>query len=84
MNTFSCSKSSFTLPMPEVALIARLKEQLGVRSNTALIRLALDALRTKVDRDALRSEFQRASRLVRKSNAADYAELDALADEGLE
>jgi hypothetical protein len=76
-------KSSFTLPGPELKLVARLKTRLPAKSNTEVIRLALSELGKQLDRKALRDSFAQASKWVCAANAEDMKELDALAFEGL-
>lgn len=76
-------KSSFTLPASEVLRVSRLKNRLGLRSNTAVVRRALSELETSVDRSLLRKQFRESSQLVRKANQSDMDELDLLAGEGL-
>ncbi len=76
-------KSSFTLPPQEVALVTRLKKQLELKSNVAVIRRALQELESKVARHRLRASFHEASLKVRESNAADMEALDQLSGEGI-
>lgn len=77
-------KSSFSLPGDEVPRLRRLKKNLKLKSNTAVIRLALQELENKFDRATLRQQFAQASELVKQSNHQDMKELDSLAGEGLE
>ena len=84
MTSHALKKSSFTLPTSELPLVQRLKKQLHLESNTAVIRHALKFLESQMERKALRAQFKQASALVKTANADDYAEWDILADEGLE
>ncbi len=84
MKSVILQKSSFTLPPQEVVRVTRLKEQLNLPSNTALIRLALKTLEERVERSLLREKFKAASRLVSRINAEELESLDALSDEGLD
>jgi hypothetical protein len=83
MKNTHLEKSSFTLPKPEVLLVKRLKKELGLSSNTAVVRRALLDLQKKVEREHLRQQFQSASDLVRRVNREDMKALDLLSDEGL-
>ena len=74
-------KSSFSLPAPEIQLVLELKSKLGLRSNTAVIREALKALKHKIDRESLQHQFESASQIVRQANAEEYKTLDKLNDE---
>ena len=76
-------KSSFTLPLSEARVVLNLKRKLKCRSNTEVIRLALQELQHKLDRDQLRESFKAASHLVRIANKEDLQELDFLAGEGI-
>lgn len=83
MKTAAQKKSSFTLPVPELKLVTRLKTRLHAKSNTEVIRTALYELNKNLDRKALRESFAQASQWVCAANADDVKELDALAAEGL-
>ena len=76
-------KSSITLPAEEIPLVKQLKKILNLKSNTAVIRMALRELKNKVDRRALREQFRTASNIVRDVNKKDLEELDHLSDEGI-
>lgn len=76
-------KSSFTLPMEQVSQVIRLKKSLHLKSNTEVVRQALRELESKVDREALRRQFQEASQVVRETNREEMSSLDQLADEGI-
>lgn len=84
MTSHTLKKSSFSLSKEEIPLVIRLKKKLRLKSNTEVVRRALQLLESHVERTALRTRFQEASSLVRKANAEDYEELDLLAEEGLE
>ncbi len=71
------------MPLKEIPRIKRLKKQFHLKSNTEVVRLALQELDTKVSRVLLREQFKKASHLVSQANKADLAELDLLSDEGL-
>jgi hypothetical protein len=83
MTQHALKKSSFTLPSKEVPLVKQLKKRLNLSSNTEVIRLALYELRSKLDRSAIRKQFQRASEIVKDTNKKDMEYLDALASEGI-
>lgn len=76
-------KSSFTLPISEIPLVASLKKKFRLKSNTDVIRMALHELDTRINRETLRKKFAEASQLVRQANQKEMTELDELADEGL-
>lgn len=76
-------KSSFTLPAEELSLVYKLKKQLRLKSNTGVIRRALQELEKNVDRQSLREQFTAASRLVCAGNSQEMATLDQLSDENL-
>jgi hypothetical protein len=65
-----------------MALVTRLKKQLELKSNVAVIRRALQELESKVARHRLQTAFREASLKVREFNAADMEELDQLSGEG--
>ena len=75
--------SSITLPAAEVALIDRLKPRVGAKTNVAVVRRALRLLESTTDRDELRRAYREASNATREASAADLADLDHLAAEGL-
>ncbi len=75
--------SSITLPAAEVALIERLKRDVGVKTNVAVVRRALRLLESTMDRDELRRAYREASDATREGLEADLADLDHLAAEGL-
>lgn len=84
MKQATLKKSSFTLPSSEVLLVDRLKKSLHLKSNTQVVRQALHELRSKVERQELRRQFEEASQMVQKANREEMRELDRLSDEGLE
>ena len=75
------ARSIITPPATEAALIERLKPRVGARTNVAVVRRAL--LESTTDRDELRRAYREASNATREASAADLAELDHLAAEGL-
>jgi len=77
------AKSSITLPPHELALVEGLKKRLRAKSKVEVVRRGLLLLRDSVDREALRAKYAEASRKVRRSNAKEASELDALSGEGL-
>lgn len=83
MKSNALKKSSFTLPSSQVSLVLRLKKTLHLKSNTEVVRRALQELQKKVERQSLREQFLEASKTVREANREDLQELDQLADEGL-
>jgi len=83
MKSNALKKSSFTLPSSQVSLVLRLKKTLHLKSNTEVVRRALQELQNKVERQSLRAQFLEASKAVREANREDLQELDQLADEGL-
>ena len=83
MKSNTLKKSSFTLPSSQVSLVTKLKKTLHLKSNTEVVRRALQELQNKVERQALRQQFVEASRVVREANRQDMAELDQLAGEGI-
>jgi len=72
-----------TLPAAEIALIERLKPRVGAKTNIAVVRRALRLLESTTDRDELRRAYRDASNATREALAADLADLDHLAAEGL-
>lgn len=83
MKSNTLKKSSFTLPSSQVSLVTRLKKTLRLKSNTEVVRRALQELQNKVERQALRQQFLEASRLVSEANRQDMEDLDRLAGEGI-
>ena len=80
----SNAKSSVTLPPEEFELVTKLKRRLRAKSNVEVVRRGLRLLQETTDRDELREAYRRASAAVRRKNAGDMAELDALSDEGID
>jgi hypothetical protein len=78
------TKSSITLPIEEVRLVKRLKARLKLRTNVDVVRAGLKMLDEATARESLRAEFRRASLATREGLAAELAELDHLAGEGLD
>jgi hypothetical protein len=77
-------KSSITLPPNELLLVNELMKTLKAKSKVEVIRRGLLLLKDSLDRHALREAYQRASTLTREVNKTELAELDSLADEGLD
>ena len=77
------ARSSITLPAEEVALSERLKRDVGVKTNVAVVRRALRLLESTMDRDELRRAYREASDATREGLEADLADLDHLAADGL-
>ncbi len=77
-------KSSITLPAAEFATVLRLRKQTGAASNVEVVRVALRLLDREIERETLRRAYADASHRVRECNREDMAELDALADEGID
>ena len=77
------AKSSFSLPATEIPLILKLRKKLHLRSNTEVVRKALEALEENTNRMWLKKQFAEASLLVSKANKQDLEELDHLAGENL-
>jgi len=80
----SNTKSSITLPAPELALVEGLRKRLRAKSKVDVVRRGLHLLRDSVDRDLLRAQYREASRRVRDSTREELADLDVLSDEGLD
>lgn len=68
------------MPAADLPLVKDIKKTLNLRSNTAVIRVALQELKKKLDRKSLKNQFQLASTLVSQANKKDMQELDALED----
>jgi hypothetical protein len=80
----SNTKSSITLPAPELALVEGLRKKLRAKSKVDVVRRGLYLLRDSVDRESLRARYRDASRRVRASTREELVELDSLAYEGLD
>ena len=78
------TKSSITLPAPELALVEGLRKKLGAKSKVDVVRRGLYLLRDSVEREALRARYRDASRRVRASTREELGELDGLVNEGLD
>ena len=77
------ARSSITLPGAEAALVEHLEPRVGAKTNVAVVRRAPRLLGSTTDRDELRWAYREASNATREASAADLAELDHLAAEGL-
>lgn len=75
------AKSSFTLPPAEVSRVTRLKKRFKYKSNTAVIRHALEELERKTEREQIRRQFEAASRLVRETSQEVAGEFDSLEED---
>ncbi len=78
------TKSSITLPPNELKLVVFLQAKLKVKTKVEVVRRGLRLLREATDRESLRDAYRRASKATRASLPAEIAELDSLADEGLD
>ena len=79
----SKTKSSITLSPAELALVLDLQAKLKA-SKVEVVRRGLRLLQEVTDRESLPEAYRRASAATRSSLAADLAELDHLAAEGLD
>ncbi len=77
------TKSSITLPAPELALVKELMKTLNAKTKVEVIRRGLALLKESTDRKSLRDSFKTASEATRKNLRAELKELDLLNDEGL-
>ena len=80
----SNAKSSITLPPEEVRLVHSLKSRLKLKSNVEVVRRGLRLLQETTERRMLKEAYRAASRATRQSTAQEIADLDHLADEGLD
>ena len=64
-------------------MVEGLKKRLKAKSMVEVVRRGLLLLRDSVERDAIRAQYEEASRAVRKSKVAELEELDELSEEGL-
>jgi hypothetical protein len=80
----SNTKSSITLPAPELELVEGLRRKLRAKSKVEVVRRGLYLLRDSVERESLRARYREASRRVRDSTRKELAELDGLSSEGLD
>ncbi len=78
------TKSSITLPPNELKLVLFLQTKLKAKTKVEVVRRGLRLLLDATDRESLREAYRRASKATRASTSAEIAELDALADEGLD
>lgn len=76
-------KSSITLPAEELKLVVALQARLKAKSKVEVVRRGLRLLCEATDRQSLRDAYRLASKVTRPSLAAELAELDSLASEGL-
>ena len=80
----SNTKSSITLPAEEFRLVRVLRARLRLPSNVEVVRRGLRLLAETTDRRELREAYRRASRASRAALEREIADLDPLADEGLD
>jgi Arc/MetJ-type ribon-helix-helix transcriptional regulator len=78
------TKSSITLPAPELELVNELKKSLKAKSKVEVIRRGLTLLKETTDRKSLRASFKQASDATRRTLPAELNELDTLVDEGMD
>lgn len=79
----SNTKSSVTLPLEEIRLIRQLKSRLKLKTNVEVVRAGLSLLKETTDRELIREEFRKASRVTQESLRHELDELDHLSSEGL-
>jgi hypothetical protein len=79
----SNTKSSITLPAPELKLVEDLMKRLPAKTKVEVIRRGLHLLKESTDRKRLRAAYQQASQATRSNLTEELAELDHLIDEGL-
>ena len=78
------TKSSITLPAPELELVHDLMKALKAKTKVEVIRRGLALLKEATDRKSLRAAFKHASEATRGVIQSELDELDALTDEGLD
>jgi len=78
------TKSSITLPAAELRLVRALRARLRLPSNVEVVRRGLRLLAETTDRRELREAYRRASRASRSALEQEIADLDPLADEGID
>jgi hypothetical protein len=74
----SNTKSSITLPAEDLALVEGLRKRLRAKTKVEVVRRGLYLLRDSVDREALRKQYEDASRRVRRSTLVELKELDGV------
>ena len=79
----SNTKSSITLPAPELREVERLQKILGIKSKVEVIRRGLRLLAEKTDRDRLRAAYHKASLQTHTDIRIELEELNALPDESI-
>jgi hypothetical protein len=80
----SNTKSSVTLPAEELRLVVALQAKLKAKSKVEVVRRGLRLLQEATDRASLREAYRRASLSTRGSLDQELADLDHLAEEGLD
>ena len=78
------TKSSITLPAPELRLVKVLQTRIGARTKVEVVRKGLQLLKETTDRQALRRAFREASRNGREATLREIAALDSLVGDGLD
>jgi Arc/MetJ-type ribon-helix-helix transcriptional regulator len=77
------TKSSITLPAPELELVLELMKTLKAKSKVEIIRKGLTLLKDSLDRKTLRESFKKASEASRKNYESEMSDLDSLIDDGI-
>lgn len=78
------TKSSITLPAPELELVIDLMKTLKAKSKVEVIRRGLTLLKETTDRKSLRASFKKASEATRGTIQSELNDLNALTGEGLD
>ncbi|PWU19635.1 MAG: hypothetical protein C5B49_05410 [Bdellovibrio sp.] len=78
------TKSSITLPAPELELVIDLMKTLKAKSKVEVIRRGLTLLKETTDRKSLRDSFKKASEATRGTIQSELDDLNALTSEGLD
>jgi hypothetical protein len=78
------TKSSITLPAPELELVNDLMKTLKAKTKVEVIRRGLTLLKETTDRKSIRASFKKASEATRHTIQTELDELNALTDEGLD
>ncbi len=77
------TKSSITLPAPELKLVIGLMKTLSAKTKVEVIRRGLMLLKEQTDSKQLKESYTKASLALRESHKEEMAELDGLINEGL-
>lgn len=78
------TKSSITLPGPELEMVIKLMKSLKAKSKVEVIRRGLCLLQESTDRKILRASFKKASEATRVNIQRELDDLDHLTNEGLD